>query len=202
MKFQSKIHTLSFLRASVNVASIVVFGVGLVVMLGWIMDIPILRSLLPGLPAMRFNAALCFLLMGSSLWFLQNEGAGPIQSGTGKVLAGFALVISLLTLGEYLFGWNLGIDELFIKDVYSPPNLFPGRMSPIAALVPPSAARVSSAGLNLAIFLRVRIRSCDYSNHELPVRFSASFATTKYVQCGTGAYFSNFPRHPGCAPYR
>jgi len=134
MKFQSNIHVLSFLRAFVNVASIVAFGVGLVVMLGWIMDIPSLRSLLPGLPAMRFNTALSFLLMSSSLWFLQNEEAGPAQKSIGKVLAGLALLISLLTLGEYLFEWNLGIDEMFIKDVYSSSNLFPGRMSPIAVL--------------------------------------------------------------------
>ena len=134
MKFQSNIHILSFLRALVNVASMVAFGAGLVVMLGWIMDNAILRSLLPGLPAMRFNTALSFLLMSSSLWFLQNEEAGPAQKGIGKALAGLALLISLLTLSEYLFGWNLGIDELFIKDIYSSPNLFPGRMSPIAVL--------------------------------------------------------------------
>jgi len=134
MKFQSNIHILSFLRALVNVASMVAFGAGLVVMLGWIMDNAILRSLLPGLPAMRFNTALSFLLMSSSLWFLQNEEAGLAQKGIGKALAGLALLISLLTLSEYLFGWNLGIDELFIKDIYSSPNLFPGRMSPIAVL--------------------------------------------------------------------
>ena len=135
MKFQqSNIHVLSFLRAFVNVASTVVFGIGLVVMLGWIMDISTLRSIVPGLPAMRFNTALSFLLMGSSLWFLQNEEASQTHTGIGKALAGLALLISLLTLSEYLFGWNLGIDELFIKDVHSPPNLFPGRMSPIAVL--------------------------------------------------------------------
>ena len=134
MKFQTNIHVLSFLRTSVNAASIVVFGVGLVIMLGWLMDILTLRSIVPGLPAMRFNTALSFMLVGSSLWFLQNEEASQARKGIGKVLASLALLISLLTLSEYLFGWNLGIDELFIKDVHSSPNLFPGRMSPIAVL--------------------------------------------------------------------
>lgn len=134
MKFQSNIHVLSFLRTSVNAASIVVFAVGLVVMLGWIMDISTLRSIVPGLPAMRFNTALSFLLLGSSLWFLQTEKANPARKGIGKALAGLTLLISLLTLTEYLFGWDLGIDELLIKDLYSPTNLFPGRMSPIAVL--------------------------------------------------------------------
>jgi PAS domain S-box-containing protein len=134
MKFRANIHVLSFLRASVNVASILVFGVGLLVMLGWIMDISTLRSLVPGLPALRFNTALSFLLMAGSLWFVQNEEAGSAQKGMGKTLAGLALLISLLTLSEYLFGWNLGIDELFLRDVHSAPNLLPGRMSPIAVL--------------------------------------------------------------------
>ena len=134
MKFRANIHVLSFLRASVNVASILVFGVGLLVMLGWIMDISTLRSLVPGLPALRFNTALSFLLMGGSLWSMQNEEAGSAQKSMGKILAGLALLISLLTLSEYLFGWNLGIDELFLRDVHSAPNLLPGRMSPIAVL--------------------------------------------------------------------
>src|SRR5215207_972967 len=132
MKSQPNIHVLSFLRASVNAASILVFGMGLMVMLGWIMDLPVLRSILPGLPAMRFNTALCLLLLGSSIWFLQNEESSPARKRIGKALAGLTLLISLLTLSEYLFAWNLGIDELFIKDLLSPPNLFPGRISPIA----------------------------------------------------------------------
>ena len=98
------------------------------------MDISTLRSLVPGLPALRFNTALSFLLMGGSLWSVQNEEAGSAQKGMGKILAGLALLISLLTLSEYLFGWNLGIDELFLRDVHSAPNLLPGRMSPIAVL--------------------------------------------------------------------
>ena len=134
MKSQPNIHVLSFLRASVNAASMLVFGVGLMVMLGWIMDLPAIRSILPGLPAMRFNTALCLLLLGSSIWFLQNEESSPARKRIGKALAGLALLVSLLTLSEYLFAWNLGIDELFIKDLLSPPNLFPGRMSPIAVL--------------------------------------------------------------------
>src|SRR5215216_202509 len=134
MKSLSNANVLSFLLSSVNVASIVVSGMGLVVMLGWIMDISSLRSFLPGLPAMRFNTALSLLLMGISVLLLQNEETGPARKRLGKVLAGLVLLISVLTLVEYLFRWDLGIDELFIKDMFSPSNLFPGRMSPVAVL--------------------------------------------------------------------
>jgi PAS domain S-box-containing protein len=143
MKSQSNIRFLSILRSYVNVASLVTFGVGLMVMVGWFFGIPALKSFLPGVPAMRFNTALSFLLAGSSLWLLQNEEASHAKKRIGRALAGLVLLICLLTLSEYLFGWNLGIDELFARDLDSPPDLFPGRMSPIAIL----CAGLSSGGL-------------------------------------------------------
>src|SRR5215212_10037702 len=124
MKFQSNMRVLSFLRAFVNFASIVVFSIGLLIMLGWVLDIASLRSILPSLPAIRFNTALSLLLLGSSIWLLKNEEAGVTKKYMGLALAGLVLVLSLLTLTEYLLGWNLGIDELFIRDVESAPNLF------------------------------------------------------------------------------
>lgn len=134
MKSRSNLRVLSILRSSVNAAGIVTFGVGLAVLLGWFFDIPVLKSFLPGLPAMRFNTALSLLLLGGSLWFLQNEEAGTARKRIGHALAGFALLISLLTLSEYLFRWDLGIDELIVRDLDSPADLFPGRMAPIATL--------------------------------------------------------------------
>jgi hypothetical protein len=142
-KSQSNSHFLSILRSYVKVASIVTFGVGLMVMFGWFFGIPALKSFLPGVPAMRFNTALSFLLAGSSLWLLQNEEASHAKKRIGWALAGLVLLISLVTLSEYLFGWNLGIDELFVRDLDSLPDLFPGRMSPIAVL----CAGLSSVGL-------------------------------------------------------
>ncbi|GEM_PF-3653033 len=134
MKFQSSSHTPLFLGRFVNDASLIVAGIGLIVIVGWFLNIPSLKSFLPGLQAMRFNTALCLLLLGSALWLLYNENASPDKKNTGKILASLALLISLLTMGEYLFQRNLGIDELIVRDLESPPDLFPGRMSPIATL--------------------------------------------------------------------
>src|SRR6266498_196433 len=93
-KLQSNIHVLSFLHASVKVASISVFGIGLLVLSGWIMDISALRSILPGLPAVRFNTALTLLLLSSSLWLLQDEEAGirRRRADTGSVCSPSQLV--------------------------------------------------------------------------------------------------------------
>ena len=38
-------------------------------------------------------------------------------------------VIALLTLCEYIFGWNLGIDEAIFRDFTSRPGMPAGRMA-------------------------------------------------------------------------
>src|ERR671923_1212546 len=51
------------------------FTVGLLVFVGWMFDITLLKTLLPGRVSMKANTALCLQLMGVSLW-LQRDRAG------------------------------------------------------------------------------------------------------------------------------
>ncbi len=83
---------------------------------------------------MKFNTALCFFLAGISLWFLKNEEGEPNVKYTGRIFAGLVVLISAATIGEYLFGWDLGIDQILIKDLATLPVNFPGRMSQITAI--------------------------------------------------------------------
>ncbi|MEO8732103.1 MAG: hypothetical protein ABI410_22360, partial [Rhodoferax sp.] len=43
--------------------------VGCVVLLGWLLQVPALTSIVPGLETMKVNAALCFVFAGGSLLF-------------------------------------------------------------------------------------------------------------------------------------
>jgi len=134
MKFESSARILFFLRMFTNAASLIVVGIGLAVLSGWLLNIPLLKSFLPSLPAMRFNTALSLFLLGSSLRLLKNEETSLVKKRLGQALAGLVLLLNLLTLSEYLFGWNLGIDEFFVKDLNDPAALYPGRIAPLAIL--------------------------------------------------------------------
>ena len=108
--------------------------ISIAVMFGWYFDVPILKSFLPNAATMKFNSALCLLLAGISLWLLQNENNRSTKKRIGQFLASLVVLIGILTLGEYLLRLDLGIDQIFIRDLGESPEGFPGRMSPIAAV--------------------------------------------------------------------
>jgi PAS domain S-box-containing protein len=114
--------------------------VGCVALLGWWLGIPALRSLFPGLATMKPNTALCFLLVGLSLWLIQpssSELHNPHVRHTyvARVLSGLVGLIGLLTLAEYLFNLHLGIDEaLFHGTLIATGVVHPGRMAGATAL--------------------------------------------------------------------
>jgi PAS domain S-box-containing protein len=85
--------------------------------------------------SMKFNTALSILSLSFSLWFLQDDpqDTSKLRLNTGYFFAFIALSVGVLTLAQYIFGYNFGIDELFVADFANAESrLYPGRMSPIA----------------------------------------------------------------------
>ncbi|GMR19795.1 MAG: hypothetical protein BMS9Abin36_0390 [Gammaproteobacteria bacterium] len=102
---------------------------GLVVMLGWIINSPALIQVLPTLTPMQFNTALGFVFSGIGLLALSLEHVRL------RFYAGIALaILSSLTLFQYMTGANLGIDELFLKAYITLHTTHPGRMAPNTGL--------------------------------------------------------------------
>jgi len=97
--------------ASGLAGAVVLLGLG--VLFGWWLGIPILKSVLPGSPTLKANTALCFVLTGTSLFLL---APGQLDRGwkkwTSTACASGAVLLATLTLLQYLLGWDLRIDEL------------------------------------------------------------------------------------------
>src|SRR2546422_1922480 len=119
-----------------------ILALGLTVVVGWFAHIPALVQLLPGLRPMTRNTAACFVLCGLALFIAAlRSRRWPVV-----VCAGLVSTVSVLTLVEYVFPVNVGIDE-FLGSSYITANLSSlGRMSPPTA----TCFAVASMGLLLA----------------------------------------------------
>jgi hypothetical protein len=77
---------------------------------GWYVDIPLLTQGHQTLPPMQPNTAMG-LTLGAFAVLLTSEGATQRARTTlALLLASVLVMLGLRTLGEYVFGWNIGID--------------------------------------------------------------------------------------------
>ena len=106
--------------------------VGSVVLIGWAFDLSRLKSIQPNWETMKANTALAFVMAGSSLW-LQRRNAGALRRRLARACAGVVMVVGLLTVIEYMAGWNV-IDEWLFREPAGAGILHPGRMAPLTAL--------------------------------------------------------------------
>ncbi|HEY5995501.1 MAG TPA: hypothetical protein VIU29_00700, partial [Candidatus Deferrimicrobiaceae bacterium] len=122
------------IRSLADAAACLVALAGCAILAGWLFDVPALKFAPKGTIVQKANAAAGFILCGASLW-LTGRAGGRRRLPVAEMLAGLAAVIGALTLCEYLFGWDLGIDQLLAREA---PGAFktssPGRMAPNAAL--------------------------------------------------------------------
>lgn len=104
--------------------------VGLVVIAGWSFNISTLKSVLPTEISMKANAALSFILSGISFVILLFNNLGKLTRRIGQIIALAVFTLAMLTLTEYIFNQNLGIDQILFEDgkeVFL--NISVGRMS-------------------------------------------------------------------------
>lgn len=111
---------------------IAIITLGVMVLFGWMFNIAVLKSVIPGLATMKANAALAFVLAGLALFLNSYQSHRTLFSARGLALV--VIFISSLTLFEHWFGWDLGIDQLLFQDVRVIPASHPGRMSLVTAL--------------------------------------------------------------------
>ncbi len=105
------------------------------VLAGWLLDITVLKSVLPKWVAMKANSALAFLLASISLLILQSEKPDQLKHQSAYVCASMVMVIGVLSFGEYFFDWDLGIDQLLFRVMKEAVgSSYAGRMAPTTAV--------------------------------------------------------------------
>ncbi len=96
-------------------------------LIGWVAGIEVLKGVAPGLPPMKVNAALGYLLVSASLLAYTRSSPRSSLRRAAAALAALAVLIGTATLAEYVFGWKLGIDQLLFSDRSIAHAPYPGR---------------------------------------------------------------------------
>src|SRR5271157_4741725 len=129
----------TYLGLFVSFASLFSVAVGLLSLVGLTFRIAVLKSIIPGQPVVKMNAAVCLALLGVSLWLLRKEDHQPFprtRKLCGLLTAAITAFVGLLSLTEHMTGWNLGIDRLLFREPVA--DVFfggrPGLIAPITAL--------------------------------------------------------------------
>lgn len=121
--------------------AVLTVAVGTMVLVGWTFDIAVLKSISPNWVSMKANTAVCFILTGIALLLVALPSAifNPRQLLLRSRLARFfsllVAVFGILSLAEYITGWDIGIDQwLFVEPTGTIGTSNPGRMAPETAM--------------------------------------------------------------------
>ena len=112
-------------------------AIGAIALSGWILDIGVLKSLVPGLARDEGQYGVRPRLGGrcSGLRATKSIAPGSLGAGSATCSRGASRSDGSLTLAEYASGSSLGIDQLlFHEPAGAVRTLVPGRMAPASAL--------------------------------------------------------------------
>ena len=124
--------TLAFQKWS-KIASAYTVVMGASVLLGWYTGFVPLKRMMPGGIVIKANTGALFLLVGLAVWLLHAKVTPRRLVILRQLCSGLVLLVGALTLGEYVFGWDLGIDQLIVRETLEYGGVFPGRMAPLTA---------------------------------------------------------------------
>jgi PAS domain S-box-containing protein len=123
--FETKIH-----RYFGSIASVASFGIAFLIVISWFFST---GTWFTTDPSVKFNTALCIAVSSIGLFFLNQKKPSFTAQTVVIICSLFILVVSGITLLEYILQWNSGIDQLFWKDTHQ--SGYPGRMSVTTAIL-------------------------------------------------------------------
>ncbi len=120
----------NLLKGYSEFVSILIALIGILILIGWTFNIQILLTPGSGFSTIKSNTGLAFLLIGLSLWFVQTKRINMHNQRVAQILAFIVLMIGILTLMEYIFNLNFGIDQILFKETIGALNTSaPNRMA-------------------------------------------------------------------------
>ncbi|WP_437338038.1 PAS domain S-box protein [Sorangium sp. So ce394] len=175
----------------VAIAAACSFTLGSVGLLGWSIESTRLVSIADGLPSMVPNTAVALVLAAASLWALGGrERPAPLRRLLGRTCAAGVVAFGFAALGQYVFGWDLGLDRLLFPARVAFTSKFPGRPPPNTALC---CVLIGAALLSLPVKTRRASRLSD--GGALSAAALALTALTGYV-FGVGYFYGLPPLFP------
>ena len=108
---------LLYVRIS-QIISYVTICIGLIVCIGWILDIQFLTSIVPDAVTMKFSTSISFIFSGITIYFISKYNEGKIGIAQIAVpISGFVIFLFMATLlAAHVFGVTSGIEQLFIQE--------------------------------------------------------------------------------------
>ncbi|HXE51706.1 MAG TPA: hypothetical protein VN541_01780, partial [Tepidisphaeraceae bacterium] len=119
------------LRATAVVFALVTLVVAVLVLVGWGIDSPRLKSIIPGLVAMNPATAIAFILCGIAV-MLQMSGS-PLSTPLVRVLGAVVTILGALKLAGLVFHFPAEMDQFFFVARLNAERI-PNRMAPNTAL--------------------------------------------------------------------
>jgi len=130
-------------------ASVVCIVISLTVMWGWCIQNIVLVKIRSDFAPMHFNTALCFLASSLALLLLTTK-----RKRAALIWASLSTLLSSVTLVQYIFNVNFGIDNFFVEPFTATRTIVIGRMAPNTAC----ALVALGASLILSSLASVRCR--------------------------------------------
>ena len=167
---------------------------GLSVLFGWHTQNVALIQISAAFAPMQYNTALGFVFSGLGLLLIIK---GHRRTGIASGI--FVMLMGLLTLAEYIFSVDLGIDQLLMQHYITIETSHPGRMAPNTALC---FSLAGTALVMLAATTKFRKANVVIATLRSLIFVLSFFALTGYAVCFVEAYgwggLTRLPIHPAC----
>ncbi|HYK53033.1 MAG TPA: hypothetical protein VEV38_05840, partial [Candidatus Eremiobacteraceae bacterium] len=120
------IANLALFRRLARLAAIAAAGIGALALVGWTQGALWLTSVVPGYVPMKPNTSACVIALALAVGIQGLWRSSKLAKIGARIIALACAVIAILTIGEYLFGWHLAIDQWLMLDQTN--SGIPGRM--------------------------------------------------------------------------